>query len=145
MRLFLAILLRHRLNMELDLQSLFGLVCTAVLIGWAPQRPPPPQLGSYTCALLVSQGRRHLFLWPSYYSLLVCLLSVCHLRHRYKLASASLRASVERPDPWGLTTLSQCTEFLPKKDLTSRVFPLLVSAPSFAAQGIQTHVLQIWS
>ncbi len=24
---------RHRLNMELDLQSLFGLLCTAVLIG----------------------------------------------------------------------------------------------------------------
>ena len=25
-----------RLNMELDLQSLFGLLCTAVLIGWDP-------------------------------------------------------------------------------------------------------------
>jgi hypothetical protein len=25
--------LEHRLNMELDLQSLFGLLCTAVLIG----------------------------------------------------------------------------------------------------------------
>jgi hypothetical protein len=25
--------LQHKLNMELDLQSLFGLLCTAVLIG----------------------------------------------------------------------------------------------------------------
>ncbi len=49
--------------MELDLQSLFGLhvhSCT-VLIGW---NPPPPQLGSYTRALLVSQDRRHLFVTP---------------------------------------------------------------------------------
>ncbi len=26
----------HRLNMDLDLQTLFGLLCTAVLIGWEP-------------------------------------------------------------------------------------------------------------
>jgi hypothetical protein len=33
--------------MELDLLSLFGLLCTAVLIG--PETPPPlPHLGSYT-------------------------------------------------------------------------------------------------
>ena len=31
-----------RLNMELDLQSLFGLLCTAVLIGWDPSTPPLP-------------------------------------------------------------------------------------------------------
>ena len=31
----------HRLNMELDLQSLFGLLCTAVLIGCYPATPPP--------------------------------------------------------------------------------------------------------
>jgi hypothetical protein len=51
------------LNMELDLQSLFGLLCTAVLIVGTPQ-PPPPQthLGSYTRALLVGQDRRHLFI-----------------------------------------------------------------------------------
>ncbi len=50
--------------MELDLQSLFGLLRTAVLIGWEPaipHPPPPPALGSYTRALLVSQDRRHLF------------------------------------------------------------------------------------
>ncbi len=54
----------HRLNMDLDLQSLFGLLCTAVLIGLDPPRtprPPPRILGSYTRALLVSQDRRHLF------------------------------------------------------------------------------------
>ena len=32
----------HRLNMELDLQSLFGLLCTAVLIGWDPATSPLP-------------------------------------------------------------------------------------------------------
>jgi hypothetical protein len=46
-------------NMMLDLQSLFGLLCTAVLIG-----PQPPHLGSYTMALLVCQDRRHLFVTP---------------------------------------------------------------------------------
>ncbi len=48
--------------MEVDLQSLFGLLFTAVLIGCDPATPPlPPHLGSYTRALLVSQGRQHLF------------------------------------------------------------------------------------
>jgi hypothetical protein len=54
--------------MELDLQSLFGLLCTAVLIRWdfTGTAPPPPHLGSYmyTRALLVSQARRHLFVTP---------------------------------------------------------------------------------
>ncbi len=54
----------HRLNMELDLRSLFGLLCTAVLIGWDPTTPLPPHLGSYTRSLLVSQDRRHLFVTP---------------------------------------------------------------------------------
>ncbi len=55
----------HRLNMELDLQSLFGLLYTPVLIGWDPATPRlPPHLGSYTRALLVSQDRRHLFVTP---------------------------------------------------------------------------------
>ncbi len=49
--------------MELDLQCLFGLLCTAVLIGRGPASPLPllPHLGSYPRALLVSQDRRHLF------------------------------------------------------------------------------------
>ncbi len=57
----------HRGNMELAPQSLFGLLCTALLIGWNPQFLPcplPPHLGSYTWALLVSQDRRHLFVTP---------------------------------------------------------------------------------
>jgi hypothetical protein len=36
--------LSHRLNMDLDLQSLFGLMCTAVLIGWDPATPPYPRI-----------------------------------------------------------------------------------------------------
>ncbi len=50
--------------MELDLQSLFGLLFTAVLIGWDPATHPFPHLGSYTWALLSSQDRRHLFITP---------------------------------------------------------------------------------
>ncbi len=30
----------HRLNMEFDLNSLFGLLCTAVLDVWDPTTPP---------------------------------------------------------------------------------------------------------
>jgi hypothetical protein len=53
------------INMELDLQSLFGLLRAAVLIGLDPTTPPlPPYLGSHTRALLVSQDRRHLFVTP---------------------------------------------------------------------------------
>ncbi len=35
----------HRLNMKLYLQILFGLLCTAVLIGWDPATPHPPAFG----------------------------------------------------------------------------------------------------
>ncbi len=54
---------RIGLNMELDLQSLLGLLCTAVLAVWDPATPPC--LGSYTRALLVRQDRRHLFVTPT--------------------------------------------------------------------------------
>ncbi len=38
---------------------------TTVLMGWDPATPAlPPHLGSYTMALLVSQGRRHRFVIP---------------------------------------------------------------------------------
>jgi hypothetical protein len=52
--------------MELNLQSLFKLLCAAVLIGLDPATPPPPptHLRSYTRALLVTQERRHLFVTP---------------------------------------------------------------------------------
>ncbi len=35
----------HRINMELALQSLFGFLCTAVLIGCDDPAPPPPAFG----------------------------------------------------------------------------------------------------
>ncbi len=56
---------KHRLNMTLDLQSIFGLLCTAVLIGWDPATPPSnPHLSSYARAPLVSKDRCHLFVTP---------------------------------------------------------------------------------
>ncbi len=39
-------------------------MCTAVPNGWDPAIPPPPLLGSYRMALLVSQDGRHLFATP---------------------------------------------------------------------------------
>ncbi len=54
----------HRLNMELDRQSLFGLhvhSCTHWLRARHPPPPPPPHLGPYTRALLVSHDRRQLY------------------------------------------------------------------------------------
>jgi hypothetical protein len=68
----------------MDLQSSFGLLCTAVLIGWDPEPPPiPPHLGSYTRALLVSQDRRHLFVTP-WRRAMDCLL--CCVCTRYVLS-----------------------------------------------------------
>jgi hypothetical protein len=60
--------IKHRLNMELDLQ-LFGLLFTAVPYSLAetPQLPPSPlHLGSYTRAPLVSQDRRQLIVTLRY-------------------------------------------------------------------------------
>ncbi len=55
----------HGLNMELDLQNLFGAPCAQLYsLAGTPQLPPPPHLGSYTSALFVSQDRRHLFVTP---------------------------------------------------------------------------------
>ncbi len=72
----------YRLNIEIDLQSLHGLLCTALLIGWDPATPPfpPPQLGSYTRALLVSQDRRHLFFNPCSNVFAVLLLNSFQLQ-----------------------------------------------------------------
>ncbi len=51
--------------MELDRQSLFGLYVHSCTHWLRPATPtPPPHLGSYTRALLVSQDRRHLFVTP---------------------------------------------------------------------------------
>ncbi len=54
-----------RLKMELDLQSLFRLLCTAVLIGWDPPTLPSPRIWAHIQgALLVSQDRQQLFVTP---------------------------------------------------------------------------------
>jgi hypothetical protein len=54
----------YRLNIELDLQSLFGLLCTY----WLRSRNslPPVQLDLSTRAQLVSQDGRHLFVTPGF-------------------------------------------------------------------------------
>ncbi len=55
------------LYMKLYIQSLFGLLCTAELIGWNPAtNPPSPRTWAniHTRALLVSQDRRNLFVTP---------------------------------------------------------------------------------
>ncbi len=59
----------HKINMEIDLQSLFGLHVTwcAQLYSLAgtPQLPPAPRIWTrITRALLVSKDRRHLFVTP---------------------------------------------------------------------------------
>jgi hypothetical protein len=55
----------HRLNIKLDLRSLFGLHVYSCTHWLRPRNPSPtPHLGSYTRALLVSQDRRHLFVTP---------------------------------------------------------------------------------
>jgi hypothetical protein len=41
------ILLDHGLNMQLDLRSLFGLLCTTVLIGWDTATPPSPRIWAH--------------------------------------------------------------------------------------------------
>ncbi len=60
----------HRLKIELDLKSLFGLHAPCAQVysldeSETLQPPPPPRrLGSYTRAMLVSQDRRLLFVTP---------------------------------------------------------------------------------
>ncbi len=56
---------KHRLNLELDLQSLFGLHLHSCIHWPRPHTPPPPHLGSYRRALLFSQDRQHLFVTVS--------------------------------------------------------------------------------
>jgi hypothetical protein len=56
----------HRLNMELELQSLYGLHVHSCTHWLKPLDSPPPNshLGLFTRALMVSQDRRHLFVTP---------------------------------------------------------------------------------
>ncbi len=65
--LAIVVITDHRVNMELDLQSLFGLLYSFAETQLQPPPLPPPipqRLGSNTRALLVSQERRHLFVTP---------------------------------------------------------------------------------
>ncbi len=67
-----------RLNMEVDLQSLFGIHVTwcAQLhsLAEAPQSPASPRSWTrITRALLVSKDRRHLLVTPASYKTLTCL------------------------------------------------------------------------
>jgi hypothetical protein len=58
-------LINHKLNMKLDLQSLFGLHVHSCTHWLRPRNlTHPMHLGSYTRALLVSQDRQHLFVTP---------------------------------------------------------------------------------
>ncbi len=97
---YTAFIQTHR-NMELYLQSLFGLLCTAVLFGSDPATPPlPPHLGSYTRALLVSQDRRHLFLTPCPNRLGHSLEKAVTLTKTiWKVVVALQEVSVPRPAP----------------------------------------------
>jgi len=75
-RMHIAERLQHRLNMQLDPQSLFGLHVHSYT-HWLrlrnPPPPTPPHLGSYTRALLFSQDRRHLFVTPCSRGSVTCL------------------------------------------------------------------------
>ncbi len=73
----------HRLNLEVDLQSLFGLHVTwcaqLYTLAETPQLPPSPPIWiRITRALLVSQDRRQLFVTPWLFSLFVIpFLGLC--------------------------------------------------------------------
>ncbi len=54
----------HRLSIEIDIQSLFGLHVYSCTHWLRALHPPLPHLGSDTRALLVSHDRRHLFVTP---------------------------------------------------------------------------------
>ncbi len=89
----------HRLNMEQDLQSSFGLLCTAALLGWDPATPPPTHLGSNTRALLVNQDRQRLFVTPcalpkSFYAVLQIRISI-----RIRIRRILMFLDLLGPDP----------------------------------------------
>ncbi len=67
----------HRLNMELDLHSFFGLLPVCSCTHWL--RLLPSHLGSYTKALLVSQDRRHLCVTHWYHRIAKKDLTMNHL------------------------------------------------------------------
>ncbi len=85
-------------NMELDKQSYFGsrvqLYCTHWLRAWDPATatPPPPHLGSYTRALLVSQDRQLLFVTPWFKSSVIKKNGIFdQLLHRYRVQNHMIK------------------------------------------------------
>ncbi len=62
-RVCICMFVIHRLNIELDLQSLCGLHVYSWNHWLRPRNLPPPHLGSFAGALLVSQDI-HLFVTP---------------------------------------------------------------------------------
>ncbi len=61
----------HRLNMELDLQSLFGLHVHSCAHWLGPRIPPPPALGLIYEGAVGQPRRRHLFVTP-------CSVTFCY-------------------------------------------------------------------
>ncbi len=88
----------HRLNMEVDLQSLFGLHVTWCALHscthWLRPRnsPPSPRIWiRITRAFLVSQDRRHLFVTPWLFSLFVIpFLGLCCRWHLHNVQGKEL-------------------------------------------------------
>jgi hypothetical protein len=81
-----------------------------ILIGWDPAPPPPPHLGSYTRALLVSPDWRHLFVSPCLQLFpdvemgpninLICSLSfyfsmMCQMKEMFLFLTGTRKFSVE--------------------------------------------------
>ncbi len=105
---------KRKSTSDVFLPSLFGLLCTAVLIGWDPAPPPPPKKkwapirGRY--CLLVNQDRRHLFVTPFWprpktFNLTV----VCEFRHNYRAVIVTQIGTVYYNylvKPIGTTTVS---------------------------------------
>ncbi len=91
----------HRLNMEVDLQSLFGLHVTwcaqLYSLAEAPQ-PPPPHWDFYARALLVSQDRRHLVVAPCGRPNLSATLRVPEHEHSAAPAPADGQLRAHGPD-----------------------------------------------
>ncbi len=102
---------RHRLNMELDLQSLFGLLWTAVLIGLDPVTLTPRIWAHIRGRYLVSKGRRHLFVTPCFQASITKVRHVTFRASRIRLVFIS--GSVEKGVQHCFTTSFHYHRLLP--------------------------------
>jgi hypothetical protein len=76
--------LHHRLNMELDLQSLFELLFTAVLIGWDPTTPTSSRIWAHIQGLYLSAKKTTSLCNPLIYICPVCVrFSLLPLKLRF--------------------------------------------------------------